>query len=74
METLQRIIGACCREDLFYTLQDTTQVQVSKDVISATQEDSMPNLWRRRLAHMSEKRAADFGKEVSHSFFQRYAT
>ena len=26
-----------------------------KDVVSATQEDSLPNLWHRQLAHMSEK-------------------
>ena len=32
-----------------------TQVKVCKDVVSATQEDSMPNLWHRRLAHMSKK-------------------
>ena len=32
-----------------------TQVKVCKDVVSATQEDSTPNLWHRRLAHMSEK-------------------
>ena len=32
-----------------------TQVKLCKDVISATQEDSSPNLWHRRLAHMSEK-------------------
>ena len=74
METLQMIIGASWREDLFYTLQDTTQVQVSKDVISATQEDSMPNLWHRRLAHMSEKGLQILEKEVSHSFCQRYVT
>ena len=33
-----------------------TQVKLCKDVVSATQEDSLPNLWHRRLAHMSEKR------------------
>ena len=32
-----------------------TQVKVCKDVISAIEEDFMPNLWRRQLAHMSEK-------------------
>ena len=32
-----------------------TQVKLCKDVVSATQEDSSPNLWHRRLAHMSEK-------------------
>ena len=32
-----------------------TQVKVCKDVVSATQEDSTPNLWHRRFAHMSEK-------------------
>ena len=31
------------------------QVKVCKDVVSATQEDSTPNLWHRQLAHMSEK-------------------
>ena len=31
------------------------QVKVCKDVFSATQEDFTPNLWHRRLAHMSEK-------------------
>ena len=31
------------------------QVKLCKDVVSATQEDSSPNLWHRRLAHMSEK-------------------
>ena len=31
-----------------------TQVKVCKDVVNATQEDSTPNLWHRRLAHMSE--------------------
>ena len=32
-----------------------SQVKLYKDVISAAQEDSSPNLWHRRLAHMSEK-------------------
>ena len=32
-----------------------TQVKVCKDVVSATQEDSMSNLWHKRLAHISEK-------------------
>ena len=32
-----------------------TQVKVCKDVVSATQEESTPNLWYRPLAHMSEK-------------------
>ena len=32
-----------------------TQVKMCKDVVSATHEDSTPNLWHRRLAHMSEK-------------------
>ena len=32
-----------------------TQVKVCKDVVSATQEESTPNLWDRPLAHMSEK-------------------
>ena len=32
-----------------------TQVKSCKDVISAAQEDSSPNLWHRQLAHMSEK-------------------
>ena len=32
-----------------------TQVKLCKDVVSAAQEDSSPNLWHRRLAHMSEK-------------------
>ena len=32
-----------------------TQVKLCKDVISVAQEDSSPNLWHRRLAHMSEK-------------------
>ena len=32
-----------------------TQVKLCKDVVSATQEDSSPNLWHRWLAHMSEK-------------------
>ena len=31
------------------------QVKLCKNVVSATQEDSSPNLWHRRLAHMSEK-------------------
>ena len=29
-----------------------TQVKLCKDVVSAAQEDSSPNLWHRRLAHM----------------------
>ena len=32
-----------------------TQVKLCKDVVSAAQEDSSPNLWHRRPAHMSEK-------------------
>ena len=32
-----------------------TQVKMCKDVVCATQEDSTPNLWHRRLAHISEK-------------------
>ena len=32
-----------------------TQVKLCKDVVSAAQEDSSPNLWHRRLVHMSEK-------------------
>ena len=32
-----------------------TQVKLCKDVVSAAQEDSSPNLWHRSLAHMSEK-------------------
>ena len=32
-----------------------TQAKVCKDVVSATQEDFAPNLWHKRLAHMSEK-------------------
>ena len=32
-----------------------TQVKLCKDVFNAAQEDSSPNLWHRRLAHMSEK-------------------
>ena len=32
-----------------------TQVKVCKYVVSATQEDSTPNLWHRWLAHMSKK-------------------
>ena len=39
---------------IFCTLYKT-QVKVCKDVVIATQEDSTPNLWHRRLAHMSEK-------------------
>ena len=42
------------REKIFGTLYNT-QVKVCKDVVSATQEDSTPNLWHRRLAHISEK-------------------
>ena len=44
-----------------------TQVQLCRDVVNATQDDFMLDLWHRRLAHMSEKRVANFGKEVSHS-------
>ena len=51
-----------------------TQVKLCKDAVSAAQEDSSPNLWHRWLAHMSEKRVADFGKEVSFSLCQRYVT
>ena len=32
-----------------------TQVKLCKDVVSAAQKDSSPNLWHRQLAHMSEK-------------------
>ena len=32
-----------------------TQVKLCKDVVSAAQVDSLPNLWHRQLAHMSEK-------------------
>ena len=32
-----------------------TQVKLCKNVVSVAQEDSLPNLWHRRLAHMSEK-------------------
>ena len=32
-----------------------TQVKLCKDVVSAAQEDSLPNLWHRRLAQISEK-------------------
>ena len=31
------------------------QVRVCRDVVSATQEDFAPNLWHKRLAHISEK-------------------
>ena len=58
---------------IFCTLYET-QVNVCKDVVSATQDDSLPNLWHRRLAHMSEKGLQILEKEVSHSFCQRYVT
>ena len=32
-----------------------TQLKLCKDVVSANQEDSSPNLWHKQLAHMSEK-------------------
>jgi hypothetical protein len=32
-----------------------TQVQLCRDVVNAAQDDSTPDLWHRRLAHMSEK-------------------
>uniref|UniRef100_A0A2N9EW40 Integrase catalytic domain-containing protein n=1 Tax=Fagus sylvatica TaxID=28930 RepID=A0A2N9EW40_FAGSY len=32
-----------------------TQVKLCRDVVNAAQDDSMPDLWHRRLAHMSEK-------------------
>uniref|UniRef100_A0A2N9EH16 Integrase catalytic domain-containing protein n=1 Tax=Fagus sylvatica TaxID=28930 RepID=A0A2N9EH16_FAGSY len=32
-----------------------TQVKLCRDVVNATQDDSTPDLWHRRLAHMSEK-------------------
>ena len=32
-----------------------TQLNLCNNVISVAQEDSLPNLWHRRLAHMSEK-------------------
>ena len=32
-----------------------TQVKLCKDVVNAAQEDSSPNLWHRRLDHMSGK-------------------
>ena len=51
-----------------------TQVKVCKDVVSATQEDSLPNLWHRRLAHMREKGLKILEKEFSYSFCQRYVT
>ena len=40
-----------------------TQVKLCKDVISVAQEDSSPNLWHRRLAHMSEKRLQILAKK-----------
>ena len=51
-----------------------TQVKMYKDVVSATQDDSLPNLWHRRLAYVSEKGLQILEKEVSHSFCQRYVT
>ena len=44
-----------------------TQVKVCKDV-SATQEDSTPNLWHRQLAHISEKRLQILAKKSLISF------
>uniref|UniRef100_A0A2N9FNK6 Integrase catalytic domain-containing protein n=1 Tax=Fagus sylvatica TaxID=28930 RepID=A0A2N9FNK6_FAGSY len=32
-----------------------TQVKLCRDVVNAAQDDSTPDLWHRRLAHMSEK-------------------
>uniref|UniRef100_A0A2N9GFS8 Integrase catalytic domain-containing protein n=1 Tax=Fagus sylvatica TaxID=28930 RepID=A0A2N9GFS8_FAGSY len=32
-----------------------TQVKLCRDMVNAAQDDSMPDLWHRRLAHMSEK-------------------
>jgi transposase InsO family protein len=32
-----------------------TQVKLCRDVVNVAQDDSTPNLWHRRLAHMSEK-------------------
>ena len=34
-----------------------------RDVVSATQEDFMSNLWHRQLAHMSEKRLQILAKK-----------
>ena len=42
------------REKICCTLYKT-QVKLWKDVVNADQEDSSPNLWHRRVAHMSEK-------------------
>ena len=40
-----------------------TQVKVCKDAVSATQEDSLPNLWHRQLSHTSEKRLQILAKK-----------
>ena len=50
------------RGKICYTLYKT-QVKLCKDVVSAAQEDSSPNLWHRRLAHMSEKRLQILAKK-----------
>uniref|UniRef100_A0A2N9HS63 Reverse transcriptase Ty1/copia-type domain-containing protein n=1 Tax=Fagus sylvatica TaxID=28930 RepID=A0A2N9HS63_FAGSY len=42
------------RGKICYTLYKT-QVKLCRDMVNATQDDSMPDLWHRRLAHMSEK-------------------
>uniref|UniRef100_A0A2N9HLM6 Integrase catalytic domain-containing protein n=1 Tax=Fagus sylvatica TaxID=28930 RepID=A0A2N9HLM6_FAGSY len=36
-------------------LDKKTQVKLCRDVVNAAQDDSTPDLWHRRLAHMSEK-------------------
>jgi hypothetical protein len=44
-----------------------THMKVHRDELFAVEDSSSPNLWHRRLGHMSEKRVADFGKDVTHS-------
>ena len=50
-----------------------TQVKLCKDVVNVAQDDSTPDLWHRRLAHMSEKGLQILAKKSLIPFCQRYA-
>ena len=49
------------------------QVKLCKDVVNVAQDDSTPDLWHRRLAHMSEKGLQILAKKSLIPFCQRYA-
>ena len=65
MATILEMVNGDSLEDHWCLLEErfVTQVKVCKDVISATREDSSPNLWHRCLSHMSEKRLQILAKK-----------